>query len=318
MNRQHPYGLGAKRDMIDMLVSALINGLTSGATLFLVAVGLSLIFGVLKVLNVAHGSFYAIGAFMAALVWIWLQDAGLPGLLIYPGLIVVSIAVGVVIGPLIERFLLHWSFSVEPASQREVIQLLATYAVFLILEDAQKLAFGTQPYYSGAALGLLGKSRIAGILHTNYQLLLVPVAGLVLWLLRRFLSHTRSGRCLVAVAEDAEMSATMGIRVARMQTLSFTLGTTLAALGGALASPAIGVTSGVGANMTVLSFAVVATAGLGQIEGTALAAMLFGVAHSLTVFFLPIFDTVSPYLIMLGVLIVRPMGLFGMRRQRSI
>ncbi len=304
--------------MLDQLVSATIDGLTSGATLFLVAVGLSLIFGVLRVLNVAHGSFYAIGAFMAAVVWSLLGAAGLPSLLIYPGLVVIAIAVGIVIGPIIERCLLHWSFSVEPQSRREVIQLLATYAIFLILEDGQKLVFGTQPYYSGGALGLLGTTRIAGILHTNYQLLLIPLSGIVLLLLRLFLSKTRSGRCLIAVAEDAEVSATMGVRVTRMQTFSFTLGAVLAALGGALASPAIGVTIGIGADMVVLSFAVVAIAGLGQIEGTAVASILIGVAHSLTVFFLPILDTVSPYLIMLLVLLVRPMGLFGMQRQRSI
>ena len=304
--------------MSSVLVSAIISGLTSGATLFLVALGLSLIFGVLGVLNVAHGSFYAIGAFMAAVVWIWLNAAGLPSVLIYPGMLVAAVAVGVMVGPIVERFLLHWSFGIEPASRREVIQLLATYAVFLILEDAQKIVFGTQPYYSGGALGLLGGTRIVGIIHTNYQLLLIPLAGIVLWLLRLFLSKTQSGRCFVAVAEDAEVSATMGIRVARMQTLSFTLGVTLAALGGALASPTIGVSNGIGADMSVLSFAVVAIAGLGQIEGTAVASILIGVAHSLAVFFLPILDTVSPYLIMLLVLLVRPTGLFGLQRKRSI
>src|SRR5574340_39930 len=228
--------------MLNQILSATINGLTSGATLFLVAVGLSLIFGVLRVLNCAHGSFYAIGAFMAAVAWALLSAAGLPSPLIYPGMVVIAIAVGVVVGPIVERFLLHWSFSVEPPSRREVVQLLATFAVFLILEDGQKLVFGTQPFYSGGALGLLGATKVGGIQHTNYQLLLVPLAGIVLWLLRLFLSKTRSGRCLVAVAEDAEAAAAMGIRVARMQTLSFTLGAALAALGGALASPAIGVT----------------------------------------------------------------------------
>lgn len=304
--------------MLQQLLSATINGLTSGATLFLVAVGLSLIFGVLRVLNCAHGSFYAIGAFMAAVAWELLRAAGLPSYLIYPSLLVVAVVVGVVVGPVVEQFLLHWSFSVEPLSRREVVQLLATFAVFLILEDGQKLVFGSQPYYSGGALGLLGATRVGGILHTNYQLLLIPLAGIVLWLLRLFLAKTRSGRCLVAVAEDAEVAATMGVHVTRMQILSFTLGAALAALGGALASPAIGVTIGIGADMVVLSFAVVATAGLGQIEGAAVASVLIGVAHSLTVFFLPVLDTVSPYLIMLLVLIIRPMGLFGMQRQRSI
>ena len=144
------------------------------------------------------------------------------------------------------------------------------------------------------------------------------VAAVVLLLLRLFLAKTTAGRSLVAVAEDAETAATMGIRVARMQTLSFGLGAALAALGGALASPTTGVSIGIGADMMVLSFAVVATAGLGQIEGTAVAAILIGVAHSFTVFFLPLFDTVAPFLIMLLVLLVRPIGLFGTERRRSI
>ncbi|HUZ62429.1 MAG TPA: branched-chain amino acid ABC transporter permease [Acetobacteraceae bacterium] len=304
--------------MFAQFISATIDGLTSGATLFLVAVGLSLVFGVLKILNVAHGSFYAIGAFMAALVWTLLGAAGLPRLLIYPALVLTAIAVGVVLGPFVERVLLHWSFEIEPLSRRENIQLLATYAVFLMLEDGQKLVFGTQPYYSGGALGLLGSTRIRGIFHTNYQLLLIPVAAITLVLLRLFLARTRTGRCLVAVAEDAETAATMGVRVARMQTLTFTLGAALAALGGALASSATGVSIGIGADITVLSFAVVATAGLGQIEGTAVAAILIGVAHSWAVFFLPVLDTIAPYLIMLLVLLVRPIGLFGTDRRRRI
>jgi branched-chain amino acid transport system permease protein len=300
------------------IVSATIDGLTSGATVFLVAVGLSLIFGVLKVLNVAHGSFYAIGAFLAALVWMLLGAAGLPELLIYPGLVLVALAIGVLLGPVIERFLLHWTFGVEPLSRRENIQLLATFSVFLMLEDAQRMVFGTQPYYSGGALTLLGATRIAGIFHTNYQLLLVPVAGIVLVLLRLFLAGTRIGRRLVAVAEDPEVAAAMGIRVTRMQTLTFALGAALAALGGALASPTIGVSIGIGPDMVVLSFAVVATAGLGQIEGTLVASILIGLAHSFTVFFLPVLDTVAPFLIMLLVLLVRPIGLFGTERRRSI
>jgi len=103
-----------------------------------------------------------------------------------------------------------------------------------------------------------------------------------------------------------------------MQTLTFTLGAALAALGGALASSATGVSIGIGADITVLSFAVVATAGLGQIEGTAVAAILIGVAHSWAVFFLPVLDTIAPYLIMLLVLLVRPIGLFGTDRRRRI
>jgi branched-chain amino acid transport system permease protein len=304
--------------MFRQFLSAIIDGVTSGATLFLVAVGLSLIFGVLKVLNAAHGSFYAIGAFTAAALWGAIGAAGLPAYLIYPGLLLSAAVVGVVLGPPLERLVLRWTFSVEPVSSRENLQLLATFAIFLILEDVQKLVFGTSPYYSGGALGLLGGTRIAGLLHTNYQLLLVPLSGIVLVALRTFLRRSRTGRCMIAVAEDAEMASAMGIRVSHVRVLSFTLGGVLAALGGALASPTIGVSIGIGADMMVLSFAVVAVAGLGQIEGAVVASMIIGIAHSLAVFFLPVLSTVAPFLIMLLVLLFRPIGLFGAIRQRSI
>lgn len=304
--------------MVWPVISAVIDGVTSGATLFLVAVGLSLIFGVLKVLNAAHGSFYAIGAFTAAWVWSMIGSLGLPSYAIFPGLLLSALAVGVALGPPLERVILRWTFDVEPASRRENIQLLATFAAFLMLEDGQKLVFGTSPYYSGGALGLLGASRIGGLLHTNYQLLLVPVAGLVLLALRLFLRRTRTGRWMIAVAEDAEVASAMGISVRRVQVLSYTLGGVLAALGGVLASPTIGVSIGIGADMMVLSFAVVAIAGLGQIEGAVLASLIIGIAHSLAVFFMPVLSTVAPFLIMLLALLFRPIGLFGAVRRRSI
>jgi branched-chain amino acid transport system permease protein len=304
--------------MVWQVTSAIIDGVTSGATLFLVAVGLSLIFGVLKVLNAAHGSFYAVGAFGAAWLWSMIGLFGLPGYAIYPGLLLCAVVVGVALAPPLEQVFLRWTFDVEPASRRENIQLLSTFAAFLVLEDGQKLVFGTSPYYSGGALGLLGASRIGGLLHTNYQLLLVPLSGLVLFALRLFLRRTRTGRWMIAVAEDAEVASAMGIPIRRVRVLSYTLGGMFAALGGALASPTIGVSIGIGADMMVLSFAVVAIAGLGQIEGAILAALLIGIAHSLAVFFMPVLSTVAPFLIMLLVLLFRPIGLFGAVRQRSI
>ena len=146
----------------------------------------------------------------------------------------------------------------------------------------------------------------------------MPLAGLVLLALRLFLRHSRIGRWMIAVAADPEMASAMGIRVGPIRILSFTLGGVLAALGGALASPTVGVSIGIGADMLVLSFAVVAVAGLGQIEGAVLASLIIGVAHSLAVFFLPVLSTVAPFLIMLLVLLVRPAGLFGPVYQRSI
>lgn len=304
--------------MSGLLLSATVSGITYGATLFLVAVGLSLVYGVQRVLNVAHGSFYAIGAFAAASAWLLISALHWSPYLIYPALFVAAILVGGILGPLLERFVLRWTYTVGSLAERENIQLLATYAVFLVLEDVQKLVWGVQPYYSGGALQLLGNSRIAGIPYTNYQLLLVPVAILVLVGLRWALRHTVTGKFMVAVQEDPEMASAMGINVGRIFTISFAVGSILAALGGALSSPTIGVTIGIGADMIVLSFAVVAVAGLGHIAGAAVAALVIGVAYSMAVFFFAELSSVVPYLIMVAVLLVKPYGLFGTAERRRI
>lgn len=304
--------------MAGLLVSATINGITYGATLFLVAVGLSLVFGILRVLNVAHGSFYAIGAYTASSAWLLIAWLNLSPYLVYPALFLAAILVGGVLGPILERSLLRWTYTVGSLAERENLQLLATYAIFLILEDVQKLIWGVQPYYSGGALRLLGNTRIAGIPYANYQLLLIPVAILVLVGLRWALRHTVTGKFVVAVQENPEMASAMGINVGRIFTISFAAGSILAALGGALSSPTIGVSIGIGADMIVLSFAVVAVAGLGQIVGAAVAALLIGIAYSMAVFFFAELSSVVPYLIMLVVLLFRPYGLFGLPERRRI
>lgn len=301
-----------------LLLSATINGVTYGATLFLVAAGLSFIFGVMRVLNVAHGSFYALGAFTAASAWLLISALGWPPLAIYPGLVISALAVGIAIGPAIERLLLRWTFGVETEAARENAQLLATYAIFLMLEDTQKLIWGGQPYYSGGALRLLGDTRINAIVYTNYQLLLIVIAVGVLIALRFLLRGTVIGKFVTAVAEDPEISSAMGIPVGRIYTFAFTVGAVLAALGGAFASPTIGVSTGIGSDMIVLSFAVVAIAGLGQIEGAAVAALVIGVAHAIAVFFYPALSSVIPYATMLLVLILKPYGLFAATQVRRI
>ncbi len=305
-------------DVLGPLISATINGITYGTTLFLVAVGLSLVFGVLRVLNVAHGSFYAIGAFTAASAWLLISSLHLSPFLVYPALFVGAALIGAALGPVVERFGLRWTYGAGSPAERENLQLLATYAIFLILEDVQKLVWGVQPYYSGGALRLLGNTTIAGIPYTNYQLLLIPLAIVLLLGLRWGLRHTVTGKFVVAVEENPEMATAMGINVGWVYAATFAVGTALAALGGALSSPTIGVSTGIGAQMIVLSFAVVAVAGLGQIEGAAIAALVIGIAYSMAVFFFAELSSVVPYLIMVAVLLVRPYGLFGAPGKRRI
>jgi branched-chain amino acid transport system permease protein len=175
----------------------------------------------------------------------------------------------------------------------------------------QKMIFGVQPYSQDTAVQLFGVSHISGIVYLNYQLLLIVLAILVASGLRLMLKHTRIGKLIAAVVADQEMAQTIGIDVRRIFVLAFTLGVFLAALGGALASPMIGVAPGLGAEAIVLAFAVAAIGGLGQIEGAALAAVLVGLARASAIYWAPEFQPVVPYLVMVAVLLVRPYGLFG-------
>lgn len=301
-----------------LLGLALLDGLAYAALVFMVAVGLNLVFGVLRVLNVAHGSLYAIGAYAAASLGLFLSARGLPDWASLAVLVVAAALVGGILGPLIERLLLRRIYSQEP-----VLQLLVTFALFMILEDAQKLVWGTQPVQNDAAMRYLGTFDVpfAGdfIPFTAYQLFVLPgVAVATLVGLAWFLRRTLTGRVIVAVTTDREAATAMGIDASRIYLLTFTFGAVLAALGGALASPTASLVPGVGAQTIVLSFAVVATAGLGQIEGAALTALMIGLARSIAVYFMPEAEVLTPYLIMVAVLLVRPQGLFGVAETRRV
>jgi branched-chain amino acid transport system permease protein len=300
--------------MAQLLLLAALDGLAYAALIFLVAVGLTLIFGVLRVLNVAHGSFYAIGAYTAASLGLWIAAAGISPWLSFPALLLSAVLVGGVLGVLIERVLLRRVYGRE-----EVLQLLVTFAVFMILEDVQRLVWGVRPIFVDTPLGLLGLLEVGGIVYTRYQLLLLPLAALAVLLgLRFFLRRTLQGRIIVAVTADREAAMAMGVNANRVYLLTFVLGAMFAALGGALASPTTSLVPGLGTEMIVLSFAVVATAGLGQVEGAAVAALLIGLGRSFAVYLYPELQVVMPYLIMVLVLLIRPQGLFGAVEARRV
>ncbi|WP_244607096.1 branched-chain amino acid ABC transporter permease [Bosea sp. CS1GBMeth4] len=297
-----------------MLLLAALDGLAYGSLIFLVAVGLSLIFGVLGIVNVAHGSFYAIGAYVAAASVLALGAAGLPTWLAFPALLASAALVGILLGGLTEALLLRRIYGKE-----EVLQLIVTFAVFMILEDAQKVVFGVQPYFANAPMNWLGTVEVFGIFYTGYQLILMPLVALAVLLgLRFFLRRTSFGRAIVAVTQDREAATAMGIDATRVYLITFIIGASLAALGGALASATTSLTPGIGAGTLVLSFAVAATAGLGRIEGAAVAALLIGLGRSAAVYFAPEFDVLIPYLIMMVVLLIRPQGLFSTVQTRKV
>jgi branched-chain amino acid transport system permease protein len=301
-----------------LLGLALLDGLSSAAAIFMVAVGLNLIFGVLRVLNMAHGSLFAIGGYTAASFGLFITAHGLPAWLAYPAMVLAAALVGIVLGAPIERVLLRRMEGREP-----VVKLLVTFALFMILEDLQKLIWGVQPVTADAAVTLLGTVDVpfgADVIpYTAYRLFVMPgIAVATLVGLAWFLRRTLAGRMIVAVTTDSEAAQAIGIDAARVTLLTFIAGAALAAFGGALASPTASLVPGLGAQTIVLSFAVVATAGLGQVEGAALAALLIGIGRAAAIYIQPELEVVVPYIIMVAVLLVRPQGLFGVAETRRI
>ena len=295
------------------IASVLFDGVVYSSWLFIMAAGLTLIYGVMKILNIAHGSLYALGAYTAAsLVGAWLAGGHAPGAS-YLLLAAAALAVGAVMGPLLERGLLRIVYGKD-----EVVLLLVTYAVFLILEDVIKLIWGVESLMVSEPYALPGNFYIGTLAYPVYNLILIGAAiaiGLVLgWGLYR----TRQGKLLLAVIHDREMSAAMGINVDRVYLLTFTIGATLAAAGGALTAPTIAVSPGIGVEVIVLSFAVVVVGGLGSLGGAALGALLVGVVRSVMVRYWPEGELFTIYLVMALVLVARPKGLFAAPEARKI
>jgi branched-chain amino acid transport system permease protein len=295
------------------IIPVAFDGIVYASWLFLMSAGLTLIYGVMRILNVAHGSLYALGAYAAcSLAGAWL-GGGLPVAGSFAMLLLAALIVGCIVGPLLERGLLQWMYGKD-----EVVLVLVTYAVFLIMEDVIKLAWGVDSLLLPDPYALPGNFSLGGVPYPAYNLLLIAMAlvtGLVLaWALYR----TRQGKLLLAVIHDREISMAIGINVNRIYIATFAVGATLAALGGAFTAPTIAVTPGIGVEVIVLSFAVVVIGGLGSLGGAALGALLVGLVRSATVRYWPEAELFSIYAVMALVLIMRPKGLFAVQEARKI
>lgn len=298
---------------MNQLVAVVIDGIVYASWLFVIAVGLTLIYGVMKILNIAHGSLYALGAYAAVtLAGGWLAKGYAP-MGSYAMLVLAALIVGLVAGPIIERGLLRLMYGKD-----EVVLVLVTYALFLILEDLIKLAWGVDPLFVAEPYGLLGSFDIAGLTYPTYNLVLIGVAIVAGLSLAWFLQKTRSGKLLLAVIHDREISAAIGIDVSRTYFITFTVGAMLAAIGGALTAPTVSVVTGMGAEVIVLAFAVVVIGGLGSLAGAALGAIVVGMVRSAAVHYLPEVELFSIYFVMAAVLIFRPKGLFSGAEVRKI
>lgn len=295
------------------LVTILIDGLIYASWLFLVAAGLTLIFGVMKVLNIAHGNLYALGAYVAATAMgYWFADRP-PSFMAFAIQVGAAVLAGVVMGLILDRGVLR-----RLRGRDEVSLALATYALLLMLDDVIQFIWGTAAHSASAPYGLLGSSEINGLRFNNYEFVLLVAAiavGLSLWWL---LQRTRTGRCLTAIIRDPEMSAAMGINVERLYLGTFVLGAVLAALGGALTAPMIQVAPGLGAEVIVVTFAVVVIGGMGSIPGAAIGALIVGLARASTIHLFPFAEVFIVYAVMALVLAIRPEGLFPQSALRKI
>lgn len=279
-----------------------LNGLTQAMFLFLIASGLTLIFGVLGVLNFAHGSLYMLGAYLSFTVTSLF--VGRPGAF-WVALVLGSLGVALA-GGLIEAVFLR------PVYRREELdQLLVTYALVLIIGDVVKFAWGPDNRSVSRPAILAGSVLIGGREFPTYNLVVIalgPLVAAALWLL---LARTQFGRLIRAAASDREMVGVIGADVSRLFTGVFVLGAWLGGLGGGLAAPVGAIYPGMDVEIIAESFIVVVVGGMGSLTGTLLGSLLIGQLNAFGILFFPRFALLFVYVLMVVVLVLRPWGLLG-------
>ena len=292
-----------------IFIIQLLNSFFYAAVLFLIAAGLSLIYGVMRIVNLAHGTLYALGAYVSA----WVVGGavghaasgtlGLAGLLLLLPVGAVAIAV---VGAVIEPTLLR------PLYRRpEEYHLLITFGLLMILEDAMKFLFGGTPLTAGSIMDQMGSIPIGRLLYPTYNLFVIAIgliAALGLWWI---IYRTRFGVILRATSQDRRMAAALGINVSRVYVQAFAIGCFMAGLGGAVVVPAQAAVLGMGIEALILAFVVVVIGGLGSLEGALVGALIVGLVRTAGIQFFPEIELAVLYLIATAVLLIRPTGLFG-------
>ena len=288
---------------MQLFVVQLLSGLASAASLFLVASGLSLIFGVTRIVNFAHGAFFMLGAYLA----FTLTDRFSGPFGFWGGMALAAVLVGL-LGALFEILLLRRIYRAP-----ELFQLLATFAAALVMQDVVLLIWGPEDLLAPRAPGLAGAVEVLGKRVPSYDLFLILLGPLVLALLWLLLHRTRWGVLVRAATQDRDMVAALGVNQKWLFTGVFALGTFLAGLGGALQAPREAADHTMDLRIIVEIFVVVVIGGLGSIEGAFVAAILVSLLNAFGILILPKISLVLVFLLMALVLVIRPRGLFGRR-----
>ena len=289
---------------MDTFLIHLLNSLLYASVLFLIAGGLSLIYGVMRIVNLAHGNLYAVGAYTTAwAVGRVLGDA--PGVVLYALLPVGAVAAAAV-GAVLEPTLLR------PLYKRaEEYQLLITFGLLLVLEDLIRVVWGPYPLAASALFEGPGSFAIGESIYPTYNLAVITVGGLAAAGLWAFVYKTKFGVILRATSQNMRMASALGVNVNRVYVQAFTLGCFMAGLGGAIIVPQQGAVLGMGVDALILAFVVVVIGGLGSLEGALLGALMVGVVREFGIAFFPEIELAVLYFMAAVVLLIRPAGLFG-------
>ena len=279
------------------LLEQVVNGLVLGGYYLLIALGLSLIFSVGGIVNLSHGAFYALGAYLAV------EITKLTGM---AGAVVISPLLVALLGIAFERFILRRFYREDP-----ILSLLVTFGLAMVAEQAIRMIWGAAPLPATLPPAVRGPVIVGDFLFSKYRLLMLLVVALILAGVWFLLNRTSFGRVVRAGIQDPDMVAALGIRLQPYMTAVVMLGVGLAALGGALFAPITTVHPAMGAEILTIAFVVVIIGGLGSFWGVIAAALLVGVVRGVTVHFLPAASEASMYVLMLMVLLFRPRGLLG-------
>jgi branched-chain amino acid transport system permease protein len=287
------------------LIIQALNGLASASTLFITACGLSLVFGVTRIINFAHGSFYMLGAYFAATLIPVLVHWMSPTIGFWSGILISALAVGVV-GVLFEVLVLRRVYRLS-----ELYQLLVTFGAVLVVSDLVTMLFGRDDIFGMKAPNLQGTVEIIGRRFPTYDLFVIAMGPIVLGLLLLLLKKTRFGVFVRAATQDREMVGVLGVNQALLFTGILFVGSFLAGLGGALQTPRLPANSQMDISIITECFVVTVVGGMGSITGAFLAAMLIGLLQAFGILILPKISLVLAFLLMAVVLVVRPWGFLG-------
>ena len=282
----------------------LVGGVFHAAVLFLVAAGLQLVFGVQKIVNLACGSFYALGAYFGVSFIGYVSAAGLSPWLMMPGLVVAGILVGFV-GLPIERLLR------SVYSRDESFQLLLTFALVLMFQDVFRFVWGSNPRSLDSAYLIYGVINAREFSVPVYNLLVIAVAIATAAGFGAFLQRTNYGRILRATAENRGMAEALGVNVRRLYAVVFTLGTVLGTTAGALVVPTAAASLDMAIDFVIEAFAVVVIGGLGSMRGALAGALIVGLIRAYAIVLYPEAEVLAIYITVIAVLLLRPAGLFG-------